>query len=88
MKIKCLNCNDIIKSEHRHDLVSCKCNNCYIDGGQDYLHFGVNDFNKILIIFDDGTEILASDEEEYKNKYDEWEDNRIKELAKNESINN
>ena len=34
--------------------------------GQDYLHFGGNDFNKILIIFDDGTEILASDEEEYK----------------------
>ena len=88
MKIKCLNCNDIIKSEHRHDLVSCKCNNCYIDGGQDYLHFGGNDFNKILIIFDDGTEILASHEEEYKNKYDEWEDNRIKELTKNESINN
>ena len=67
MKIKCLNCNEIIKSKYRHDLVSCKCNNCYID----YLHFGGNDFNKILIIFDDGTEILASDEEEYKNKYDE-----------------
>ena len=49
MKIKCLNCNEIIKSKYRHDLVSCKCNNCYIDG----------------------TEILASDEEEYKNKYDE-----------------
>lgn len=30
-----------------------------------YLSSG-NDFNKILII-DDGTEILASDEEEYKN---------------------
>ena len=88
MKIKCLNCNEIIKSKYRHDLVSCKCNNCYIDGGQDYLHFGGNDLNKILIIFDDGTEILASDKEEYKNKYDEWEDNRIRELAKNESINN
>ena len=50
MKIKCLNCNEIIKSKYRHDLVSCKCNNCYIDGGQDYLHFGGNDFNKILII--------------------------------------
>ena len=88
MKIKCLNCNEIIKLKYRHDLVSCKCNNCYIDGGQDYLHFGGNDLNKILIIFDDGTEILASDKEKYKNKYDEWEDNRIRELAKNESINN
>ena len=88
MKIKCLSCNDIIESKYRHNLVNCKCGNCYIDGWQDYLHFGGNDLNKILIIFDDGTEILASDEEEYKNKYDEWEDNRIKELANNESINN
>ena len=46
MKIKCLICNDIIESKHRHDLLSCKCENCYIDGGQDYLHFGGNDFNK------------------------------------------
>ena len=88
MKIKCLVCGDIIESKHRHDLLSCKCNNCYIDGGQDYLHFGGNDFNKILIIFDDGTEILASDEEKYKKKYEEWEEIWAKELAKNESINN
>ena len=74
MKIKCLYCNDTIESKSTHNLVSCKCNNCYIDGGKD--------FNKILIIFDDGTEILASDEEEYKNKYEEWENKRIKELAK------
>lgn len=76
-----------IVSKSTHNLVSCKCNNCYIDGGQDYLHFGGNDFNKILIIFDDGTEILASDEEEYKNKYEELENNRLKELSKNESFN-
>ena len=88
MKIKCLVCEDIIESKHRHNLLSCKCNNCYIDGGQDYLHFGGNDFSKILIIFDDGTEVLASDEEKYKKKYEEWEENWAKELAKNESINN
>lgn len=88
MKIKCLNCNEIIKSKYRHDLVSCKCNNCYIDGGQDYLHFGGNDFNKILIIFDDGTEILASDKEKYKKKYEEWEENKIKEIVSHESLNN
>ena len=88
MEIKCLNCNDTIESKSTHNLVSSKCNNCYIDGEQDYLHFGGNDFNKILVIFDDGTEILASDEEGYKKKYEEWENNRIKEIAKNESINN
>lgn len=67
MKIKCLNCNEIIESKYRHNLVSCKCNNCYIDGGQDYLHFGGRDFSNILIIFDNGMEILAGDEKEYKD---------------------
>ena len=55
MKIKCLICGDIIESKSTHDLVSCKCESCHIDGGNDYLHFGGNDFSKILIIFDDGT---------------------------------
>lgn len=77
MKIKCLNCNDIIESKHRHDLVTCKCDNCYIDGGQDYLHFGGNDYSKILIIFDDDTEILASDEKKYKKKCEECEERKI-----------
>ena len=45
MKIKCLRCNDTIVSKSTHNLVSCKCNNCYIDGGKDYLHFSGNDFN-------------------------------------------
>ena len=43
MKIKCLICGDIIKSKSVYDLVACKCESCYIDGGQDYLHFGGND---------------------------------------------
>ena len=76
MKIKCLNCNEIIESKHRHELVSCKCENCYVDGGQDYLHFGGKDYSKILVIFDDETEVLASDEEKYKKKYEEWEENK------------
>ena len=44
MKIKCLNCNETIESKYRHNLVSCKCENCYVDGGQDYLHFGGKDY--------------------------------------------
>lgn len=63
MKIKCLICGDIIDSKYRYNLVSCKCENCYIDGGNDYCHFGGKDFNKILLIFNDGTEIIASDNE-------------------------
>lgn len=82
MKIKCLNCNETIESKYRHNLVSCKCENCYVDGGQDYLHFRGKDYNKILVIFDDGTEVLARDEEKYKKKYEEWEKNKIIRLNK------
>ncbi len=78
MRIKCLICGDIIESKQRHNLVNCRCENCYIDGGQDYLHFGGKDFNKILIIFDDGTEIIANDKEKYRRKYEEWEKNKYK----------
>ena len=78
MKLKCLICDDVIESKSIHDLVSCKCESCYIDGGQDYLHFGGKDFDKILIIFDDGIEILASDEINYRKKYEEWEENKYK----------
>ena len=76
MKIKCLFCNDIIESKHIHDFVTCKCDSCYVDGGQDYLHFGGKDFNKILILFDDGAEIIASDDVNYRKKYKEWEDQK------------
>lgn len=82
MKIKCLICGDIIESKSVHNLVSCKCENCYIDGGNEYLHFGGKDFSKILIIFDDGTEVLASDEENYKMKYEEWEKDKYRNLSK------
>lgn len=76
MKIKCLICGDIIESKSIHDLVSCKCDSCYVDGRQDCLHFGGEDFSKILIMFDDGTEILASDEMNYRKKYKEWENQK------------
>lgn len=81
MKIKCLQCGDIIESKSVHNLVSCKCESCYIDGGNEYLHFGGKDFSKILIIFDDGTEVLASDEENYKRKYEEWENDKYRNLS-------
>ncbi len=81
MKIKCLICGDIIESKSVHNLVSCKCESCYIDGGNEYLHFGGKDFSKILIIFDDGTEVLASDEENYRRKYEKWENDKYKDFS-------
>ena len=35
--IKCNYCGDIIVSKHTHDLVSCQCGKCSVDGGNDYL---------------------------------------------------
>jgi len=61
MKMKCLICNEVIKSKYRHNLVECKCGKCYVDGGTDYFRFGGEDFSKMLIINDDGTEKLASE---------------------------
>ena len=78
MKIKCLICNDTIESKYIHNLVDCRCSNCYIDGGQTYLHFGGQNLDKILTIFDDCIEIIASDEEKYYMKYKKWEDNKLK----------
>ncbi len=35
--IKCLNCEDVIKSTYRHDFKFCKCGSVAVDGGLDYL---------------------------------------------------
>ena len=52
MKIKCLRCDDIIESYHRHDFKFCKCGNVHIDGGKDYLKYGVVDKDTIKFIKD------------------------------------
>ena len=40
-----------------NNLVSCKYELCYIDGGSDYAHIGAKDFSEIVKILDDETEI-------------------------------
>ena len=35
--IKCKKCGDIIESKSVHDLVSCKCGCCFVDGGKQYI---------------------------------------------------
>lgn len=40
--IICPNCDDRIWSYHRHDMRSCSCGYCYIDGGRDYTRVGYN----------------------------------------------
>ena len=33
---KCLKCNDVITSSHRHDFVWCSCKRLAVDGGSAY----------------------------------------------------
>ena len=35
--ICCKKCGDVIESKNVHDLVSCKCGNCSVDGGKQYI---------------------------------------------------
>lgn len=36
-KIRCKNCGDIIESFSTYDHKMCKCGQCGVDGGKDYL---------------------------------------------------
>ena len=38
--IRCLSCNTVIESKHRHDFKYCECRNYFIDGGLDYRRMG------------------------------------------------
>lgn len=49
-KIKCLKCNKILESKHRHDFQQCKCENeTFVDGGNDYCRLGAVDMNLIAV---------------------------------------
>lgn len=38
--IKCVKCGEVISSTHRHDYNTCRCGNCFVDGGNAYLRRG------------------------------------------------
>ena len=60
--IKCLECNKVIVSRHRHDYVTCECpNKAMVDGGNEYERYGAMDMDKIefkYIYADDEYEIV------------------------------
>ena len=46
--IKCLQCNTVLESKHRHDFQCCGCENqTFVDGGYDYSRVGGKDFDLI-----------------------------------------
>lgn len=46
--IKCLVCNTVLESKHRHDYVQCQCSNeAAVDGGKEYSRVSGKDFDLI-----------------------------------------
>ena len=41
--IKCLDCDDVIWSRHRHDMIWCKCKKVAVDGGTSYMKVSFTD---------------------------------------------
>ena len=39
---ECRLCGDTIESKYRHNFVTCKCGEIFVDGGTDYLRRGAN----------------------------------------------
>ena len=66
---KCLYCNDIIESKHRHEYVTCKCGEMSIDGGTSYIRL-VGDLNMMqdmcerIEVWEDGDKIRCIDDSE------------------------
>ena len=60
--VKCLDCDEVLVSRHRHDYVTCSCpNNAMADGGNEYGRYGAMDINKIKTFYvyaDDHFEIV------------------------------
>ncbi len=48
--LQCKLCGDIIESKHTHDLVRCKCGKCFVDGGKDYVRFGAEKLEDVLLL--------------------------------------
>lgn len=46
--IKCKLCGEVIQSIHVHDFKSCKCGECFVDGGFDYSRRGAKNFDNII----------------------------------------
>lgn len=41
--VRCRRCGDRIFSNSRHDFVWCRCGATYVDGGFDYVKFGLSE---------------------------------------------
>jgi hypothetical protein len=54
-QVTCLECKEVLISQHRHDFKTCSCpNETMIDGGSAYVRFGGKDLSKVetFTVFD------------------------------------
>ena len=76
--VKCLVCNTILESKHRHDFVMCSCpNQTFNDGGLSYNKVGGKD----LSLIENLCEYRTLTQEAYDKEQAEL---KAKQLAKNE----
>ena len=76
--VKCLVCNTILESKHRHDFVTCGCKNqTFTDGGLSYSKVGGKD----LSLIENLCEYRTLTQEDYDKLI---EHTKAKQLAKNE----
>lgn len=55
-RCRCKNCETIIESKHRHDMVHCACGNVFTDGGTSYIRRGWSGFMDVNDAIEDMTE--------------------------------
>lgn len=76
--IKCLVCNTILESKHRHDFQQCNCSNkAFVDGGLSYERLGAMD----LSLIENLCEYRTLTQEAYDKEQAEL---KVIQLAKNE----
>ena len=56
-RAKCKQCGDIIESLLPDDLVQCRCEEIYVDGGEKVFKAGARDWDNFIRIDDDSNEI-------------------------------
>jgi hypothetical protein len=48
--LQCKLCGDIIESKYTHDFVTCKCKKCFVDGGKEYVRYGAENIDDVILL--------------------------------------
>jgi hypothetical protein len=63
-RAKCKLCHSIIESFHLHDIVTCKCGEISVSGGNQQYNASANDWSNFLRVDDLGNEIVVTVKDE------------------------